>query len=51
MKIDPRLFVISYSLLTYTRSSAMNTFSIALRDSINYIAAQKRIKVVTTQCY
>lgn len=45
MPFDSRLFVISYSLLEYARNSAMTTFSMGIREVINYIAAQKRIRV------
>jgi hypothetical protein len=47
MRFDSRLFVMSYSLLSYTRNSSMNNFSMALRDLINYVAAQKRIRVMS----
>ena len=45
MRFDSRLFVISYSLLTYARNASMNTFNLGLRDLINYVAAAKRIRV------
>ncbi len=47
MTFDSRLFVMSFSLFTYVRNSPMNNFSIALRDMINYIPAQKRIRVIS----
>ncbi len=47
MKFDSRLFVMSYSLLTYTRNSIMISFSMGLREVINYVAAQKRIRVIS----
>ncbi len=46
MRFDSRLFVISYSLLIYTRNSSMNNFNQAIRDLINYVAAEKRIRVI-----
>ncbi len=46
MRFDSRLFVISYSLLIYTRNSSMNNFNQGIRDLINYVAAEKRIRVI-----
>jgi hypothetical protein len=45
MRFDARLFVMSFSLLSYIRNACMNNFSVALRDLVNYIAAEKRIRV------
>ncbi len=45
MRFDTRLFTIMYILLTYTRQSSVNYFNFAIRDLLNYMAAQKRIRV------
>jgi len=45
MRFDTRLFTIMYILLTYTRQSSVNNFNFAIRDLLNYMAAQKRIRV------
>ncbi len=47
MRFDSSLFVMSYSLLTYTRNASMNPFSMGVREVINYLAAQKRIRVIS----
>jgi hypothetical protein len=44
-RFDTRLFTIMYILLTYTRQSSVNNFNYAIRDLLNYMAAQKRIRV------
>jgi len=45
MTFDTRLFTISYVILTYTHQSSVNYFNFAVRDLLNYMAAQKRIRV------
>jgi hypothetical protein len=50
MRFDARLFVMSYSLLSYVRNSCTNNFNLALRDLVNYVAAQKRIRVISRFC-
>jgi len=45
MTFDTRLFTISYVILTYTHQSSINFFNFAVRDLLNYMAAQKRIRV------
>jgi len=45
MRFDTRLFTISYVILTYTHQSSVNNFNYAIRDVLNYMAAQKRIRV------
>ncbi|CAF2833335.1 unnamed protein product, partial [Rotaria sp. Silwood2] len=44
MKFDTRVFTLSYVLLNYTRQSCINYFNFAIRDLLNYMAAQKRIR-------
>ncbi|CAF4578087.1 unnamed protein product [Rotaria sp. Silwood2] len=44
MKFDTRVFTLSYILLNYTRQSCINYFNFAIRDLLNYMAAQKRIR-------
>ena len=45
MRFDTRLFTISYILLSHTHSSSVSYFNFAIRDLLNYMAAQKRIRV------
>ncbi len=45
MRFDTRLFTISYILLTYTHQSSITYFNFAIRDLLNYMAAEKRIRV------
>ncbi|CAF4718803.1 unnamed protein product [Rotaria sp. Silwood1] len=44
MKFDTRVFTLSYVLVNYTRQSCINYFNFAIRDLLNYMAAQKRIR-------
>lgn len=48
IKFDTGLFTLLSVLLTYTRQSSINYFNFAIRDLVNYIAAQKRIRVRLT---
>ncbi len=45
MRFDTRLFTVSYILLSYTHQSSITYFNFAIRDLLNYMAAQKRIRV------
>jgi hypothetical protein len=45
MRFDTRLFTVSYVVLSYTQQSSVNYFNYAIRDLLNYMAAQKRIRV------
>ncbi len=45
IRFDTRLFTVSYVVLSYTQQSSVNYFNYAIRDLLNYMAAQKRIRV------
>ncbi|CAF4171006.1 unnamed protein product [Rotaria sp. Silwood2] len=45
MKFDTRVFTLSYVLLSYTHQSCVNYFNFAIRDLLNYVVAQKRIRI------
>jgi hypothetical protein len=45
MRFDTRIFTILYILLTSTRQSSVYYFNFAIRDLLNYMAAEKRIRV------
>lgn len=45
MSFDIRMFTVSYVILTYTQQSSVNYFNYAIRDLLNYMAAEKRIRV------
>jgi hypothetical protein len=45
MRFDTRFYTMSYVLLNYTRQSSVSYFNYAFRDLLNYLAAQKRIRV------
>ena len=51
MKFDTRIFTLLYVLLNYTRQSSINYFNFAVRDLLNYMAAQRRIRVSSNQCW
>ncbi|CAF3558667.1 unnamed protein product [Rotaria sp. Silwood1] len=44
IKFDTGVFTLSYVLLSYTRISCITFFNMAIRDLLNYMAAQKRIQ-------
>src|ERR1700749_433261 len=44
MRFDARLFTVSYVILTYTHTARVSHFNFAIRDILNYLAAQKRIR-------
>jgi hypothetical protein len=50
MRFDTRLFTISYVILTYTHQSSVHYFNFAIRDLLNYMAAEKRIRVRLNRC-
>lgn len=45
MRFDTRIFTIVYVLLGYIQLSSVNFFNFAIRDILNYLAAQERIRV------
>lgn len=45
MEFDTRLYALLYVLLSYTRQSCVNHFNFAIRDILNYLTAEKRIRV------
>lgn len=45
IQFDTGLFTLLYVLLTYTRQCCINFFNMAIRDVLNYIAAERRIRV------
>ncbi len=45
IKFDTKFFTISYVLLSYMRQSSVNHFNFAFRDLLNFMAAEKRIRV------
>ncbi|CAM4841394.1 unnamed protein product [Rotaria magnacalcarata] len=44
IKFDTRSFTLLYVLVNYTRQSCITYFNFAIRDVLNYMAAQKRIR-------
>ncbi|CAF4354696.1 unnamed protein product [Rotaria socialis] len=44
LKFDTRSFTLLYVLVNYTRQSCITYFNFAIRDVLNYMAAQKRIR-------
>jgi hypothetical protein len=45
MRFDTRFFAFSYVLLSSTRLCSISLFNLAVGDLVNYLAAQKRIRV------
>ena len=45
MQFDLKLFTLSHVLLSYTQQSSITYFNYALKNLLNYLAAQKRIRV------
>ena len=45
MQFDLKFFTLSHVLLSYMQQSSVKHFNYALRDLLNYMAAQERIRV------
>ena len=45
MSFDTGVFAICFVILNYTRQPTLNSFNYAVRDMVNYMAAQRRIRV------
>ena len=45
MPFDAGFFAICFVILSYTRQSSITSFNYAVRDIVNYMAAEKRIRV------
>jgi hypothetical protein len=51
-RFDTKFFAISICMLVYLRVNVVHQFTVALRNFVHYIAAQKRIEVgLNTKIY
>jgi hypothetical protein len=48
-RIDTKFFAISMCMLSHLRVNVVHQFTIALRNFVHYMAAQKRIQVDLNQ--